>query len=216
MLSSARGDVARTEHAKPPSAEAAALEVFRQAIERGDETAWRDVVDTYRGFLLAQAGRRLVRGLVLEDDGSCVDRAFQRFWGAGRAGRIRRFDDLPAIVKYLKMCLGSVLLDEARARRRQTWVSMDDLTPDNEISTDPLPEIIGRLARRELWAAVERELTDPKERLVARLSLIGGLSPREILTRYPGTFQDVVHVYRVKRNMIDRLRRSRAIQAFID
>ena len=202
-----------------PTAEpcaADALELFRQAIEQGDETAWRAVVDTYRDVLLAQAGRRVVRGLVLEDDGFCVDRAFQRFWGAGRAGRIRRFDDLPALLKYLKMCLGSVLLDEARARRRQAWVSMDEVTPDNDIGTDPSSEVIGRLARRELWAAVEHELTDPKERLVARLSFIAGLSPREILRRYPRKFQDVVDVYRIKRNMIDRLRRSRAIQQFID
>jgi hypothetical protein len=195
---------------------AAGLELFRRAIEEADEAAWRDIVDIYRGVLLTQAGRQVVRGLVLEDDGFCVDRAFQRFWAASRTGRIRRFDDLTAIVKYLKMCLGSVLLDEARARRRQAWLSMDDAMPESDITTDPSFEVIGRLARRELWATVERELADPTEHLVARLSFIAGLSPREILARHPHRFGDVSDVYRIKRNMIDRLRRSHAIQHFVD
>ena len=196
--------------------DAAGLELFRRAIADGDEAAWRDVVDMYRGLLLAQAGHHVVRGLVLEDDGFCVDRAFQRFWGASRAGRIRRFDDLGAILKYLKMCLGSVMLDEARTRRRQAWTSFDDLAHEADVSTDPSGEIMGRLARGELWAAVGRELADPKEHLVARLSFVAGLSPREIRARHPDQFEDVFEVYRIKRNMIDRLRRSRAIRQFID
>ena len=196
--------------------DAAGLELFRRAIADGDEAAWRDIIDMYRGLLLAQAGRQVVRGLVFEDDGFCVDRAFQRFWGASRAGRIRRFDDLGAILKYLKMCLGSVMLDEARARRRQAWMSFDDLAPEADVNADPSGEVIGRLGRRELWAAVERELADPKEHLVARLSFVAGLSPREILARHPDEFEDVFDVYRIKRNMIDRLRRSRTIQHLID
>ena len=196
--------------------DAAGLELFRRAIADGDEAAWRDVIDMYRGMLLAQASQQVVRGLVLEDDGFCVDRAFQRFWGASRAGRIRRFDDLGAILKYLKMCLGSVMLDEARARRRQAWMSFDDLAPEADVNADPSGEVIGRLGRRELWAAVERELADPKEHLVARLSFVAGLSPREILARHPDEFEDVFDVYRIKRNMIDRLRRSRTIQHLID
>src|SRR5712691_533380 len=193
---------------------AAGLELFKRAIEDGDETAWQAIVEIYRAVLVAQARRQVVRGLVLEDDGFCVDRAFQRFWGASRSGRIKRVDDLPSMLKYLKMCLGSVLLDEARARRRQASVSIDDVAPEIDATTDPASEVIGRLARRELWAAVERELADPKEHLVARLSFIAGLSPREILARHPDGFQDVVEVYRIKRNVIDRLRRSRAIQHF--
>jgi DNA-directed RNA polymerase specialized sigma24 family protein len=196
--------------------DAAGLELFRRAIADGDEAAWRDVIDMYRGMLLAQASHQVVRGLVLEDDGSCVDRAFQRFWGASRAGRIKRFDDLGAILKYLKLCLGSVMLDEARARRRQAWMSFDDLAHEADVGTDPSRKVIGRLARRELWAAVERELADPREHLVARLSFVAGLSPREIRARHPDQFEDVFEVYRIKRNMIDRLRRSRAIQPFID
>jgi len=104
-----------------PSEDAAGVELFRRAIADGDEEAWEAVVALYRGLLIAQSARQVVRSLVVEDAGFCVDRAFQRFWRATRARGIHEFQDLASILKYLKMCLASVLLDEARARR---WFSV--------------------------------------------------------------------------------------------
>ena len=59
---------------------------------------------------------------------------------------------------------------------------------------------------------VEREMRDEAEQLVARLSFVAGLSPREIRARHPDRFADVNTVYRIKRNLIDRLRRSQCIE----
>src|ERR1051326_2628388 len=153
------------------SDDAAGLELFRRALEESDEAAWLAIIDVYRGLLVAQASRKVIRGLVVEDDGFCVDRAFQRFWRASQNGRIHQFNDLASILKYLKMCLGSVLLDEARARRRRRrgWVSIDDVAPESCVSADPAAQVIGRIAGRDLWATIDRELTDPRERLGARL-----------------------------------------------
>ncbi len=198
------------------SDDAAGLELFRRALDEDDKHAWHAIVDIYRGLLISQAGRRVVRGLVIEDDGFCVDRAFQRFWRANRGGRVHDFGDLASILKYLKMCLGSVLLDEARARRRQAWVSIDDVAPETCISGDPSAEAIARVARRDMWSTIDLELADASERLVARLSFIGGLTPREILARHPEKFHDVFDVYRTKRNMIERLRRSLVLRQMID
>jgi hypothetical protein len=114
------------------------------------------------------------------------------------------------------MCLGSVLLDEARARRRQAWVSIEDVSPETCISPDPSAQVISTMAGRDLWATIDRELTEPKERLVARLSFVSGHSPREILARHPDTFDDVFDVYRTKRNMIERLRRSAALKQLLN
>ena len=199
------------------SDDGAGLELFRRAMEDANQDAWQVIIDVYRGLLAAQASRRVIRGLVVEDDGFCVDRAFQRFWRASQNGRlVHQFNDLASILKYLKMCLGSVLLDEARARRRQAWVSIDDVPPETCISGDPAAQVVSRMAGGELWAAINRELTDPQERLVARLSFVSGLSPREILSRHPEKFQDVFDVYRTKRNMIERLRRSAALRELLN
>ncbi|MBV9328153.1 MAG: sigma-70 family RNA polymerase sigma factor [Chloroflexi bacterium] len=192
--------------------DAAGLELFRRAMEEEDATAWQAVMEVYRPILVAQAGRRVVRGLVVEDDGFCVDRAFQRFWQACRNGRVHHFDDLAAILQYLKLCLGSVLLDEARSRRRQACLSIDDVPPEACISADPAAQVIGRVTGREVWDTIDRELSSVQERIVAHLSFVGGLTPREILARHPDKFHDVFDVYRTKRNMIERLRRSSAIR----
>jgi len=195
--------------------DAAGLELFRRAMDEGDADAWRAVADVYRPILVTHAARRVVRGLVIEDDGFCVDRAFQRFWQACRNGPAHRFADLPAILNYLKLCLGSVLLDEARSRRRQVCTSIDELPPETCISSDPATHVIGRMTAHELWAAIDRELNTAEERLVAHLSFVAGLTPREILARHPETFFDVFTVYRTKRNVVERLRRSGAVQELL-
>ena len=77
---------------------------------------------------------------------------------------------------------------------------------------DPSAVAVGRVARSELWRAVNAELRSDDERLVARLSFLRGLTPREIFARHPDRFEDVVSIYRIKRNIVDRLRHSRAIR----
>jgi len=199
-----------------PSEDAAGVELFRRAIADGDEEAWEAVVALYRGLLIAQSARQVVRSLVVEDAGFCVDRAFQRFWRATRARGIHEFQDLASILKYLKMCLASVLLDEARARRRQACVSFDGLAPDAYVSSDPSSEVVAGIAQVELWKAIDRELRNDTERLVVRLSFAAGLSPREITALHPDRFPDVSEVYRLKRNLIERLRRSPAIGGLLN
>jgi DNA-directed RNA polymerase specialized sigma24 family protein len=201
---------------KLPSQDAAGVELFRRAIDLGDERAWATVIELYRGLLHAQAGRQVIRGLVDEDDAFCVDRAFQRFWRATRTRGMHEFGDLGSILKYLKMCLASVLLDEARARRRQACASIEDLRPEAHLSTDPTAMVIGHNAGRDLWQAVEAELRGDAERTVAYMSFVTGLTPQEIFTRCADRFTDVTEIYRIKRNVIDRLRRSPAIQSFRD
>jgi DNA-directed RNA polymerase specialized sigma24 family protein len=191
---------------------AAGLELFRRAIAESDHEAWAAVIAVYRGLLVGQAQRQMMRRLVDEDDGFCADRAFQRFWRATRTGRMEGFTDLASILKYLKMCLGSVLLDEARVRRRRNYLSIDDLPTDAPASDDPSAAVVGHIAGRELWQVVQDELRDEPERVVAHLSFVDGLSPREIRARHPHQFAEVDEVYRLKRNVIDRLRRSQAIQ----
>jgi len=198
-----------------PSQDAAGVELFRRAIAENDDEAWAAVVCLYRGLLLAHAGRQVIRKLVGEDGAFCVDRAFQRFWQATHGRGIHEFQDLASILTYLKMCLASVLLDEARARRRQACISIDALSPEASVSGDPSAGILADLGRRELWAVIASELRTDPERLVARLSFVVGLSPREICARHPQHFA-VADVYRLKRNMIDRLRRSAPLRALLD
>jgi len=196
-----------------PSTDAPARELFRRAIDQHDEIAWATILELYRPLLLAHSRRLLVRGLVREDDQFCVERAFERFWQATRTSGLAQFADLAAILKYLKLCLASVLLDEARARRRQPTLPLDDVAPDARLSDDPATLATDNGAGHELWHAVLAELRSPKEHLVARHSFLHGHTPRDIFHLHPSRFRDVAEIYRIKRNVLERLRHSAAIQA---
>ncbi len=74
----------------------------------------------------------------------------------------------------------------------------------------------GEVAVQELRRAIDAELHDEAERLVAHLCLVLDLKPREVSARHPDRFADVADVYRVKRNLLERLRRSPAIRRFLD
>jgi DNA-directed RNA polymerase specialized sigma24 family protein len=193
-----------------PSDGAAGFELFRRAMVHADSAAWAAVIALYRGLLMAQTRRQVISGFVDEDAGACADRAFERFWLATRLRSMRGFDDLGSILKYLKMCQWSVLLDEARRRRRQACVPIGDLPAEPSVSADPSAEV-DRLTHSKLWVTIEQSLRDEPERLVARLSFIADLTPRQIRARHPDCFPTVADVYRVKRNVLGRLRRDKAI-----
>jgi hypothetical protein len=168
-----------------------ALELFRRAVAEHDNEAWSIVVELYRPLLFAQSGRLLIRGLAREDDRSCVDRAFERFWRVTRATGLAQFPDLASILEYLKMCLASVLLDEARAR---TWQP-------------------AQTSASQLWSEVEGVLETEQERVVARLSFVSGLTPRQIHARHADRFADTRDVDRIKHNIVERLRHRAATRA---
>jgi hypothetical protein len=67
-----------------------------------------------------------------------------------------------------------------------------------------------------LWSAVYGELQDDAERLVARLSLQLSMKPAEIQKLHPENFPTIGDVYRIKRNLLDRLRRSPRLREFLE
>ena len=190
------------------------FELFARAIERREPLAWDAIMAQYRGIVLAYVRQHSASSLAGEGDDFWVNRTFQRFWMAVGRDRLGRFTDLPSLLKYLKMCAHSVLLDEIRARRGAQLTPLDDVPPGALRARDMEAEAVGTLSGADLWAAVRRALPDESEWLVAYLSLARDLKPSEIHQRHPDRYASVADVYRVKRNVLERLRRSAEIQAF--
>ena len=189
--------------------------LFERAIAQRDHAAWEALMGQYRGIVLAYVGQHSAASLVRESDEYWVNRAFQRFWIALSPDRFGRFPDLAALLKYLKMCVHSVLLDEVRARRAALVSSLEDVPDSIPAPHDAEHSVIGKLAGQQLWQAIQRELQDEPERVVAYLSFARDLKPAEIFERYPTLYNGVADVYRVKRNVIERLRRSPEIRALV-
>jgi hypothetical protein len=156
------------------------LELLRRALSGSDIAARVVFAARYRGLVLASVRRQLAFSGVREDEDSLVDRAFHRFWSAAGGAEPNRFPRLAAGLQYLQMCAHSILMDQVRAQR------------------------VAHEAHG-LWQEIVADLQSEHERLVARLSLRDGLSPRQIQQRYPGRYSDVEQVYRIKQDLFARL-----------
>jgi DNA-directed RNA polymerase specialized sigma24 family protein len=147
---------------------------------------------------------------------------FERFWQAVGPDRFERFRDKGALLSYLKLCAASVVLDEARRRRRPVEIlSLDQLSDHTGEATQvpgraPDPEFVSvaRMEREDLWAAVRRLLPAEAERRVVYLRFALGLTPQEIVRQCPERYSTATEVYRVTRKALNRLRRSPQIRGF--
>lgn len=189
------------------------FEIFRRAVVDRDNDAWEAIVTQYRGIVLAYVGQHSAASGLHEPDEYWLNRAFQRFWSAVGSDRFASFPDLPALLKYLKLCVHSVLLDEVRARRAA--VSLDDVPESLPSRHNAETDVVGRLSGEQLWAAIKRELQDDAEWKVAFLSFARDLKPAEIAARHSTLFASVADVYRIKRNILERLRRNPEVRAFL-
>jgi hypothetical protein len=191
------------------------FELFTHAVAERDDAAWEAIVDQYRWIVLAFVRQHAAAASLGESDDFWVNRAFQRFWLAVNPERFSSFRDLPGVLKYLKLCVHSVLLDEVRARRTSHSTSLQALASDVPAQGNTADAVLDGLARQQLWTAVLNEAQDGAERQVAVLSFARGLKPGEVQARHPHLFATVADVYRVKRNLVERLRRSPQIRSFL-
>jgi len=201
--------------------EAYAYELFQLAICDRDDDAWTALVRRYERLVRSWV-RQQHSGLDPSDEAGYVNRAFARFWRAIRPERFVDFKDLSALLGYLKLCAGSVVLDDLRAAHRHPAVSLDGLMAENanfqgpSAPDDPDAEVSSEMSAAQLWAWVERVLPLASDRLLASLSFVEGLPPAAICQRYPDVFQTPHDVYRRKALVLDRLRRAATSQALTD
>jgi DNA-directed RNA polymerase specialized sigma24 family protein len=191
------------------------FEIFHRAVVGRDNAAWEAIVAQYRGIVLAYVGQHTAAAMLRESDDYWINRAFQRFWSAIGPDRFSQFPDLPSLLKYLKLCVHSVLMDELRARRGATTTPLDEVPVTLPSRVDTERTTLGKLSGQQLWNAIDRELQDEAERTVVFLSFARDLKPADIAERHPRLFGSVADVYRIKRNVIERLRRSAEVRAFL-
>lgn len=198
-----------------PRDDAYYFEIFQRAVVNRDNDAWQAIVAQYRGILLAYVSQHTPTAMLNESDDYWINRAFQRFWSAIGPDRFGRFPDLAALLKYLKLCVHSVLMDEARARRANLVTSIDEAPESAAVQSDAEGGILGKVSGEQLWATIARVLQDEAEEKVIFLSFARDMKPAEIFQRYPQLYRGVADVYRIKRNVLERLRNNAEVRAFL-
>ncbi|BAS27319.1 RNA polymerase sigma factor [Limnochorda pilosa] len=151
-----------------------------------------------------------------EDADYFTNRALERLWQAVDPAKAARFQEGPALLQYLKLCVHSVIMDELRGPAPKASERLDELTPSlPDPSPGPEDQALASEERDALWSLVARVVRGARERLLLEASFVRGLPPREIAARFPALFASVQEVYTLKRRVLERLARSPELEDFL-
>jgi hypothetical protein len=71
------------------------------------------------------------------------------------------------------------------------------------------------MQRRALWDLIKARLQDEKEHSVIYGSFVLALKPQELYELFQNLFSDVDEIYRIKQNVLFRLRRDIGLRNFV-
>jgi RNA polymerase sigma factor (sigma-70 family) len=190
------------------------FDMIRRAIVDHDQHCWDAMIEIYRDLVLGwchSAGNEAA----LADFAA---EAWARFWQnyteekLNRAGR-----STAAVLAYLKLCARSVVLDEARRREHMSLLDPEHAERINEIegATGGASSRVEPADLSAFWSLILDHLKDERERLLVYLSYELDLTPAEIQRRYPDHFPTVDDVYKGRRNILDRLGRSKDLARWL-
>jgi hypothetical protein len=190
------------------------LELFLRAIRQRDERAWDLVYQQFSGTVLGWLRRHPCANRLQDLDApdTYITAAFQKLWQATALPSLTtpKFTTLASILAYLRSCLNSIVLDEMRR--------IDAHPP--EVSLEPAINIPAKetstFSAQELWALIERALPDRRERRLVYLLFVLELKPGDIVRESPQDFPSAKEVYRLTRNVLDRLRRNPALRSWME
>ncbi|GER92063.1 hypothetical protein KDW_62250 [Dictyobacter vulcani] len=151
---------------------------------------------------------------ILGQDGGAplVNAAFAKFAQALTPTKIGNFETLAAILKYLKLCVHSVVADEVRVRQSRQYEDTLESIEHEPASDDPADDVVANLSAQDLWKIILQEVHSEEERVLIYEAYVHGMKPGEICSLHPRYFASVDDVYRIKRNVLERLRRNRRLQ----
>jgi hypothetical protein len=193
------------------------LELFRRAIVARNENAWSSIYQQYAPLVLTWVTQHQSATSLFGQDGcaALVNAAFAKFAQALTPPKMSNFESLAAVLKYLKMCVHSVVADEVRIRQARAYEETLESIDQEPASDDPADDVISSLSAQAIWQVILEEVNNEGERVLIHFAYIYGMKPGEICLRYPHLFPTVEDVYRSKRNILDRLRRNRRLQALL-
>jgi hypothetical protein len=180
------------------------VELFRRALIERDALAWEVVQQCLNDTLLRWMRGHPLRDTVCRFDSEekYVALAFARFWLATVSNQEIEFRTLAAALRYLRASLHGAILDTLRTYSRPHKVPL----PEQDDPGEPLAE--EQDDGRDLWEVIQNLIPDEREQRLTYLIFHCGLKPREIVRFCPKEFSEVQEIYRLRRNIVERLLRN--------
>jgi hypothetical protein len=185
-------------------------ELFRRAILHHNEHAWEVICTQYLSLVAGWVQRHPSFETSGEEVQYFANRAFQKMWASVTSDRFERFADLKSLLRYLQMCVYSVIIDYIRTADQAGEEIPDEDSTGGQVLAGRAVEaqVLEQVHGQEIWRWLNARLHDEKERRVVYGTFILDLKPRELYNQFRDTFNDVDEVYRIKQNVVARLRRD--------
>lgn len=190
------------------------FELFRRAVIERNQSAWKYIFKQYEPLVSSWVQRHSLFASAGEEQAYFVNRAFEKMWSVLSPEKFANFPDLKSILRYLQLCVHSALVDYVRSSEEASF--LEDLKDSPAMSTPLEDRVVQRDEADRLWSLLLERLNDEKERRVVYGSFVLGLKPSELCNHYSKEFEDVQEVYRVKENVLARLRRDEEIHEFLE
>jgi len=184
------------------------FELFRRAIQESNHAAWEIICIQYQPLVAGWVRQHHGFQESGEEIQFFVNGAFGKIYGTITPAKFDGFSDIGSLLRYLKLCVHSVVVDYNRSTEQINPYPLEEAS--DTVSTDPTIEDqqIDRAYQRAFWDWINGRLNDEKERVVIYGSFVLALKPQEIYDLFQNRFGDVDEIYRVKQNVISRLRRD--------
>ena len=183
------------------------LEIFRRAMLQNDAHAWELLMQRFHSLLVGWVRRHPNREIAyrLDSEENYVAFAFERFWRVTVRNNSLEFNTLASALAFLRACLNSAVIDTLRGYARSNEVPL----PEPGFAEEPAMDDTIDGESCETWEIIKSLLPNKREQRVAYLLYHCGLKPREIVQFCPQEFDDVREIYRLIRNIRDRLERNK-------
>ena len=126
------------------------FELFRRAFVDQDEGAWDLVHGQYLSLVNGWVMRHSAFHSSGEEPDMFANAAFYKMWRAVDAQKFQRFNQLNEILRYLQMCVGSVITDYLRSQDQSELVDELPRSLDIDWDTDVEGEISAQAVQRPL------------------------------------------------------------------
>jgi hypothetical protein len=190
-------------------------ELFRRAIAGHNSYAWDKIHRQYQPLVVKWVMNHSGLPATGEEVDYFVNGAFDRMWSAIDAEKFTQFKDVAELLRYFQMCVHSVIVDYTRGNPIET-LDLELFAPPLRQSLRSIEEgITDEIERHQLWETVAALMHNEKEAIVLECSFVYDLRPSQIYADNLDRFESLDEVYRVKRNLLNRLRRSQVLHQFL-
>ncbi len=193
------------------------LQLFRLAALENDEEAWEAIYRQYAPLVKGWVLRHPAFSQTGEDADYFINMAFSRMWQAMTPEKCQRFDNIKSVLRYLQACTHSAIIDFVRNNQLEALdIETQKIHRKIEASIiDANERLHDRIYSKEALEIIEQRMKTPQESVVLYEAYVLGLKAGNIFQRHPELFQNVKEVYRVKENILARLRRDKGLRELL-